>query len=125
MGTIYYRPQRGRSTVIEGVYHNSHFVHAVTSHVGNVVQIQTQSGAIFEGIFRTFSPHFDVALEIVHRVEGSGSTEEDSSIALDSIYDVLIFKPSDIVYLKGKSHTVPYFVINSISTSEWAQLPLS
>lgn len=85
--------------MIEGVYQNSHFVHAVTSHVGNVVQVQTQSGALYEGVFRTFSPHFEIALEIVHRIDGN-SQDEQSSLA-NNIYDVLIFKPNDIVFLKG------------------------
>lgn len=91
--------------MIEGVYHNSHFVHSVTSHVGNIVQVQTQSGALYEGIFRTFSPHFDVALEIVHRIEdspGAVSQQEENSLQPNNIFDVLIFKPSDIVFLKGK-----------------------
>lgn len=97
------RLQRGRSTVIEGVYHNSHFVHAVTSHVGNVVQVQTQSGALYEGVFRTFSPHFDIALEIVHRIEnGTGSSQDEQNIHTNNIFDVLVFKPNDIVFIKGE-----------------------
>lgn len=67
---FYFRPQqRGRSTVIEGVYNNIHFMHAVASQIGNVVQIQTKSGAIFEGIFYTVSPHFEIVLQLVHRIE--------------------------------------------------------
>lgn len=90
--------------MIEGVYHNSHFVHAVTSHVGNVVQVQTQSGALYEGVFRAFSPHFEIALQIVHRVENPTATgqEDYSSINASNIYDVLIFNASDIVFVKGK-----------------------
>lgn len=86
--------------MIEGVYHNSHFVHAVTSHVGNVVQVQTQSGALYEGVFRTFSPHFEIALEIVHRID---DRQDEQSLLANNIYEVLIFKPNDIVFLKGKS----------------------
>lgn len=87
--------------MIEGVYHNSHFVHAVTSHVGNVVQVQTQSGALYEGVFRTFSPHFEIALEIVHRID---DRQDEQNVLANNIYDVLIFKPNDIVFLKGKQN---------------------
>lgn len=70
-----FRPQqRGRSAVIEGVYNNVHFMHAVASQIGNVVQIQTKSGAIFEGIFYTVSPHFEIVLQLVHRIEVSTSS---------------------------------------------------
>lgn len=46
-------------------------MHAVASQIGNVVQIQTKSGAIFEGIFYTVSPHFEIVLQLVHRIEVS------------------------------------------------------
>lgn len=128
---VCFRPQRGRSAVIEGVYNNSHFVHAVTSHVGNIVQVQTQSGALYEGIFRTFSPQFDIALEIVHRIESSSPTSvipasgnsssgsaatantttintDENNLTADSVFDVLIFKPSDIVFLKAKDVDLEY-----------------
>lgn len=54
------RSRRGRSTNIEGIYSNAHFVHAATMNVGNIVQVHTQSGIIYEGVYRTFSPHFQV-----------------------------------------------------------------
>lgn len=44
-------------------------MHAVASQIGSVVQIQTKSGAIFEGVFYTVSPHFEIVLQLVHRIE--------------------------------------------------------
>lgn len=131
--------------MIEGVYNNSHFVHAITSHVGNVVQVQTQSGALFEGIFRTFSPNFEIALEVVHRIEssptggggggatltsaggnstasstvssnGTNSTSEESSFDADTVCDVLIFKPNDIVFLKAKDVDLEYATKDTFQT---------
>lgn len=148
------RPQRGRSAVIEGVYNNSHFVHAVTSHVGNIVQVQTQSGALYEGVFRTFSPQFEIALEIVHRIENqsaktvsnnnssnsnnnnnnnniinsnatstssvssssSPSVSDETNFSPDSVFDVLIFKPTDIVFLKAKDVDLEYATKDTFQT---------
>ena len=54
-------------------------MHAVASQIGNVVQIQTKSGAIFEGIFYTVSPHFEIVLQLVHRIEVPNSTNSSLS----------------------------------------------
>lgn len=58
--TCCFRNPRVRSVAAEGVYKNPHFMHAVATHVGDIVQVQTQSGSIWEGVFRTFSAHFEV-----------------------------------------------------------------
>lgn len=50
----------------EGIYNNMYFMHAATSHVGNTVQVHTKSGAVFEGVFRCFSPTFQVILRHSH-----------------------------------------------------------
>lgn len=79
--SIVFRPQqRGRSAVIEGVYNNVHFMHAIASQIGSVVQIQTKSGAIFEGIFYTVSPHFEIVLQLVHRIEVPGYPVNSSTL---------------------------------------------
>lgn len=44
-------------------------MHAIASQIGSIVEIQTKSGAIFEGIFYTVSPHFEIVLQLVHRIE--------------------------------------------------------
>lgn len=66
-------------------------MHAVASQIGNVVQIQTKSGAIFEGVFYTVSPHFEIVLQLVHRIEvpgypvNSSLSTQTSNAALNAI----------------------------------------
>ncbi|KAF9796617.1 hypothetical protein SFRURICE_012710, partial [Spodoptera frugiperda] len=61
------RSPRGR-VVPEGVYNNAHFMHAATSHVGDIVQVLTQSGSLWEGVFKTFSAQFEALMEIQKRI---------------------------------------------------------
>ncbi|XP_059619862.1 ataxin-2 homolog isoform X2 [Phlebotomus argentipes] len=99
--------QRSRSVVAtDGVYNNSYFMHAATSHVGNTVQLLTRSGVTFEGIFRTFSPQFEVVLEMAHRVEAP--EKEEANFNASTVVDTLIFKSTDIVSILAKDVDLDY-----------------
>lgn len=128
-------------------------MHSIASQIGNVVQVQTKSGSVFEGIFFTVSPQFDIVLQIVHRLEATAnlskslssspmsststgtpsnnssssssgissghstiSSLEDQSISSDSIYDVLIFKASDVVFIKAKDADLDYATKDTFQT---------
>ncbi|XP_044738433.1 ataxin-2-like protein isoform X2 [Chrysoperla carnea] len=106
---------RARSVVAEGVYNNALFMHAVTCHVGNVVQIKTYSGAVWEGVFRTFSSQFEVVLEVATRVD-TNNINNQTSLNIDSVVDKMIFRPSDIVCITARDVDLDYATKDTFQT---------
>lgn len=50
------KPTNERTVTPEGVYFNGRIMHATTSLVGCVVQVELKDGAKYEGVLKTFSP---------------------------------------------------------------------
>ncbi|XP_062993858.1 ataxin-2-like protein isoform X1 [Elgaria multicarinata webbii] len=82
-----------QSPVFEGVYNNSRMLHFLTAVVGSTCDVKVKNGNTFEGIFKTLSSKFELAVDAVHRKmsdQSVGPRRED-------IVDTMIFKPADVM----------------------------
>uniref|UniRef100_A0A8C6XHT3 Sm domain-containing protein n=1 Tax=Naja naja TaxID=35670 RepID=A0A8C6XHT3_NAJNA len=81
------------SQAFEGVYNNSRMLHFLTAVVGSTCDVKVKSGSTFEGIFKTLSSKFELAVDAVHKKvpdQPVGPRRED-------IVDTMVFKPSDVM----------------------------
>uniref|UniRef100_K7FB47 Ataxin 2 like n=1 Tax=Pelodiscus sinensis TaxID=13735 RepID=K7FB47_PELSI len=82
-----------QSPVFEGVYNNSRMLHFLTAVVGSTCDVKVKNGSTFEGIFKTLSSKFELAVDAVHRKtqdQLAGPKRED-------IVDTMVFKPTDVM----------------------------
>ncbi|XP_026533289.1 ataxin-2-like protein isoform X1 [Notechis scutatus] len=82
-----------QSPAFEGVYNNSRMLHFLTAVVGSTCDVKVKSGSTFEGIFKTLSSKFELAVDAVHKKvpdQPVGPRRED-------IVDTMVFKPSDVM----------------------------
>lgn len=88
----------------QGIYNNAYFMHAATALVGSVVQMRLRSGNIYEGVFRTFSHDFDVALELPSCIKLSKNSPDESK----SVPNVMIFPYDTVVSISAKDFDPQY-----------------
>ncbi|XP_069738230.1 ataxin-2-like protein isoform X2 [Phaenicophaeus curvirostris] len=117
---------RGQSTgkgppqvpVFEGVYNNSRMLHILTAGVGSTCEVRVRGGAAFEGIFRTLSAKFEVALDAVHRAPspaGRPPRRED-------IVDTMVFRAPDLVLLRFRNVDLAFASRDKFTDSAIASL---
>ncbi|KAK9754124.1 Ataxin 2 SM domain [Popillia japonica] len=108
------RSPRTRNIPTEGVYNNPHFMHAATRLIGNVVRVQTASGKVWEGVFRTFSSQLDIVLEVAASVENPDS--HNSTLVAHSLVEKLIFKACDIISIVAKDVDLEFATRDTFKT---------
>ncbi|CAI9551301.1 unnamed protein product [Staurois parvus] len=91
---------RGRSIVkglqppvFEGVYNNSRMLHFLTAVVGSTCDVKVKNGTTYQGIFKTLSSKFELAVDAVHKK----TSDQAVGPKREEIVDTMVFKNSDVV----------------------------
>ncbi|XP_049759907.1 ataxin-2-like protein isoform X12 [Elephas maximus indicus] len=82
-----------QSPVFEGVYNNYRMLHFLTAVVGSTCDVKVKNGTTYEGIFKTLSSKFELAVDAVHRK----ASEPAGGPRREDIVDTMVFKPSDVM----------------------------
>lgn len=98
------RQSKGKSVQAQGVYNNTYFMHAATALVGNLVQVHLRSGNLYEGVFRTFSPNFDIALELPFCIKNNIIAVDDEK----PVPNCMIFTSDNVVSIVAKEFDPNY-----------------
>ncbi|KAK1344593.1 hypothetical protein QTO34_013290 [Cnephaeus nilssonii] len=86
-------PHPHTQKVFEGVYNNSRMLHFLTAVVGSTCDVKVKNGTTYEGIFKTLSSKFELAVDAVHRK----ASEPVGGPRREDIVDTMVFKPSDVM----------------------------
>ncbi|XP_040295387.1 ataxin-2-like protein [Bufo bufo] len=91
---------RGRSIVkglqppvFEGVYNNSRMLHFLTAVVGSTCDVKVKNGTTYQGVFKTLSSKFELAVDAVHKK----TSDQVPGPRREDIIDTMIFKHSDVL----------------------------
>lgn len=98
--------------LVSGIYSNPYFMNSVVALVGSHVKVHTASGAVYEGILKTFSPQFDLVVELAHKVDPSDSMH----ICLESVVGKMVFKQHVIVKVAVIDQDLEYATRDTFQT---------
>ncbi|XP_065136771.1 ataxin-2-like protein isoform X1 [Paramisgurnus dabryanus] len=113
--------------VFDGVYNNSRMLHFLTAVVGSRCDVMVKNGSVYEGIFKTLSPHCELAVDAVHKVKNEEGDGGGGGIVAhprrEEITDMIIFGPNDLVTMTCKDVDLNYatrdtFTDSAISSSK-------
>lgn len=96
--------------VAQGVYNNAYFMHSATALVGSVVEVRLRSGNIYEGVFRTFSGSFDIALELPACIKSKNLPDEGK------VPKHIIFPADTVVTIVAKDFDSQYATAGGFQT---------
>lgn len=100
----------GRS-LAQGVYNNTFFMHSATALVGSVVEVRLRSGNVYEGVFRTFSGNFDIALELPACIKARNLPDEAKTVPKH-----IIFPADTVVTIIAKDFDSQYATAGAFQT---------
>ncbi|XP_048476871.1 ataxin-2-like protein [Rhincodon typus] len=93
-----------QSPVFEGIYNNTRMLHFLTAVVGSTCDVRVRNGTVYEGIFKTLSSKFELAVDTVHRK----TMETVAGPKSEDIIDTMIFKPADVVVVQFRDVDLNY-----------------
>ncbi|XP_022212496.2 ataxin-2 homolog isoform X2 [Drosophila obscura] len=85
-------------------------MHSATALVGSVVEVVLRSGNIYEGVFRTFSGNFDIALELPACIKSKNLPEEGK------VPKHIIFPADTVVKIVAKDFDSQYATAGAFQT---------
>ncbi|XP_039231667.1 ataxin-2 homolog isoform X2 [Drosophila yakuba] len=85
-------------------------MHSATALVGSVVEVRLRSGNIYEGVFRTFSGNFDIALELPACIKSKNLPEEGK------VPKHIIFPADTVVTIVAKDFDSQYATAGAFQT---------
>ncbi|XP_069508257.1 ataxin-2-like protein isoform X5 [Ambystoma mexicanum] len=102
-----------QTAVYEGVYNNTRMLHFLTAVVGSTCDVRVKNGDVFQGIFRTLSSKFELAVDAAHKMTSNSSVGPRG----EEIVDTMVFKPMDIVLVHFRNVDFNYAMKDKFTDS--------
>ncbi|KAM8961125.1 ataxin-2-like protein isoform 2-T2 [Pelodytes ibericus] len=99
--------------VFDGVYNNSRMLHCLTAVVGSPCDVVVKSGTVYQGIFKTVSSKFELAVDAVHK----STPDQVAGPKREDIVDTMIFKHSDVAFVRFRNVDFNYAIKDKFTDS--------